>query len=102
MSVIPVRCVRCGSRAVHQHHVTYAQAVRRTGGDLDDPANLLPVCFRCHERHHTRTEPFELGLLPDSAVEYAKELMGAGAAYVYLRRRYSGEDPRLEALVKED
>ena len=55
-----------------------------------------PVCG-----HHNGTRRFSLALLPDVAYEFAGELMGP-AAYDYLRRRYDGEDPRLDALLLED
>jgi hypothetical protein len=81
------------------HHVIYAQHVRREGGDLNDPRNLIAVNNEEHERHHKRMEPFSLARLPDRAYEYAAELLGAEKAYNYLRRRYSGVDLRLEALL---
>ena len=39
-----------------------------------------------------------LGTLPNQR-EFAREVLGAGPAYEYLRRRYAGQDPRLDALV---
>ena len=83
------------------HHVVYQQRVRREGGDLNDPRNLLLVGDDEHERHHNRSRPFPLSRLPDSAFEFAGELLGAGAAYNYLRRRYVGDDPRLANLLLE-
>lgn len=89
----------CGQRALpYRHHVVYKQEIVRRGGNVDDPRNLVPIAFDCHGDHHGRARPFELGRLPDSAFEFAAELMGP-AAFDYLRRRYSGEDSRLEALL---
>jgi hypothetical protein len=93
------RCIcGCGQRAVHRHHVVYAQAVEREGGDVTDARNLVPVAFSCHGAHHGRSRPFELRMLPDSVFEFARELLGAYGAD-YLRRRYAGDDPRLNGLL---
>lgn len=83
------------------HHVVYQQHVRQFDGDLDDWRNLMPVDDLAHERHHKRTEPFSLSRLPNCAFEYAAELLGPERAFNYLRRRYSGDDPRLDALLEE-
>jgi hypothetical protein len=40
-----------------------------------------------------------LAYVPDAALEFATDLFGAEKAYNYLRRRYAGEDPRLDALL---
>lgn len=95
------RCVGCSLRAVQRHHAVYEQEVRREGGSVKDDRNLVPVCKRCHERHHQRVVPLESYRLPDAVFEFARELLGAGAAYEYLRRRYAGSDPRLESLLLE-
>jgi 5-methylcytosine-specific restriction endonuclease McrA len=42
------RCVRCGGKAVLVHHVVPI----REGGDRLDPANMEPLCGRCHNREH--------------------------------------------------
>ena len=36
----------CGGRADHRHH----RKLRRHGDH--SPANMLPVCFRCHDHIH--------------------------------------------------
>jgi hypothetical protein len=82
------------------HHCVYQQEVRKHGGDLGDPRNFMVVSERRHERHHSRTEALSLEMLPDPAYEYASELLGPEKAYNYLRRRYSGQDPRLDALLE--
>lgn len=103
------RCVcGCGGRAVQLHHVVYQQAIRaaasskRRGRLLKDKRNLVPVAMRCHGEHHARSRPFLLAVLPDAAFEFAAEVYGDHAAWMYLRRRYDGEDPRLDALVAEE
>jgi hypothetical protein len=101
----------CGKRhGLQLHHVVTQQKIRREargepGRDLilcADRRNLVPVGRACHAKHHSRQEPYELRRLPDSVFEFARELLGAGPAYEYLRRSYAGEDARLDALIKED
>jgi hypothetical protein len=97
---VKARCVcGCGRRAVQSHHAVYEQHVRSAGGSIRDPRNLVPVAHGCHGAHHARSRPLAVHVLPDGVFEFASELMGAGAAYEYLSRRYSGCDPRLEALL---
>lgn len=96
------RCLapRCTARAVHRHHVVYEQHVERAGGDLRDPRNLVGLCVRCHlGGQHQRQAPLPIAVLPDAVFEFAVELLGAGAAFEYLARRYAGRDPRHDALV---
>jgi cytochrome c553 len=113
------QCVSCLARAVQRHHVIYRQELRHVGAEwrerggdwksvdamkkkwLADDRNLIPLCQRCHERHHTRFEVLPIHVLPDSVFEFAAELMGAGAAYEYLKRRYTGMDRRLSALLED-
>ncbi len=109
-----MRCVcGCGRRGRQRHHVVYCQELRRVarqvaGGppnvalemELErDARNLVWVAVDCHAGHHARSAQLPLRVLPDSVFEFAAEVLGAGPAYEYLRRRYAGEDPRLEALV---
>lgn len=91
-------CIHCGQDAVQLHHVITKQIVRREGGDINDPRNLVPICYRDHCDHHARTRPLELAELPESVYEFAAELLGPGKAFNALRRAYAGDDPRLEAL----
>lgn len=91
----------CGKKGQQLHHAIYAQEARRYGAERD-PRNLVPVTRRCHEKHHTRTRPFDLSMLPDSVYEFAAEVMGDGPAFVYLSRRYRGGDDRLDALVSNE
>lgn len=93
------RCVcGCRGRVVNQHHVVYRQEIVRRGGDVRDPRNLVPVAWTCHADHHGRGGPLPLRVLPDSAYEYAGELMGP-AAFDWLQRHYAGTDDRLDALL---
>lgn len=99
----PLLCVcGCGVPAVHRHHVVYRQEIQREGGDVRDPRVLVPVAERCHARHHSQMRPLQLARLPDRVFDFARELLGAGRAYEYLRRRYAGEDPRLDALLIDE
>ena len=78
------------------HHVTYRQAVRRASGDEWDPRNAMTLCTSCHG-HHQRGRVIPLTSLSAGALEFAVDLLGAGPAFEYLRRRYAGDDPRLES-----
>lgn len=111
-----MRCIDpdCLARAIHRHHVVYEQELRRRW-DSDpavrerwpryqllkgDPRNLVDICFNHHtgrEGHHSGGEKaILLERLPDEAIEFAFDLLG-GYAYDYLKRRYRGDDPRLES-----
>lgn len=114
----PMIC-RCGcgrQRGVQWHHVVYKQEIRRVVAEqtehgppdiiremalIADRRNLVPLGPKCHGAHHGRSRPLPLGLLPDSAFEFAGELLGPGRAYEYLKRRYVGSDPRLDALLEQ-
>ncbi len=93
----------CGREALVLHHVCYQQHLRREGGDPGDARNMIPVHPRCHELHHSRARVFPVSMLPDSAFEYARELLGAGRAFDYIERYYriTEGDPRLDALLAE-
>lgn len=101
------RCSRCGTKRssgnrLVRHHAVYEQHVLAAGGDRWDPANQVCLCTNCHGLHHGRSNdgsPMAVEQLPDAVFMFAEELLGAGAAYEYFRRYYSGEDPRLEALL---
>lgn len=91
----------CGEFPVARHHVFYAQHLRGRG-QCADPRNLVVVALVCHGRHHSGADGswrYPLGLLPDSVFEFGVEVFGPGRAFEYLRRRYRGEDPRLDALL---
>lgn len=96
----------CGRRAVQLHHVCYRQSLRHLDRPFSqlvkDKRNLVPCSKKCHERHHNRTRPYELSMLPDSVFEFAREVMGAGPAFVYLSRHYRGGDDRLDMLVSNE
>lgn len=95
-------CAICEASAeIHLHHVVYRQEIRKAKGDQCDPRNRLSLCPSCHTAHHQRSVVIPLALLPSSAYEFAVELLGPGAAYEYLRRRYVGYDRRLQALLGE-
>jgi hypothetical protein len=91
----------CGHPAVALHHVVYQQEIRRRNGDTSDPRSMVPVAQVCHERHHSHFRSLPLSVLPDEAFDFARDLMGAGAAFNYLGRHYSGADVRLQMLLQE-
>jgi hypothetical protein len=101
-------CLVCGERAVHAHHVIskhrlrkVARARRYTDGELrrllNEPVNTVPLCFGCHRiRHHSR-HAIECRILPDEAIRFGFDALGA-AAYDYFH--YAGDDPRLEEALR--
>jgi hypothetical protein len=103
----------CCDRAVHLHHICYAaeltkihrtcirdgKATRPLKVLLADERNLAAAAFICHGSHHAASQRYRLWMLPDSAFEFAAEVMGAERAHDWLARRYGGEDPRLDALL---
>lgn len=76
--------------------VTAKVIAGRLGGDR---RNIVRIAFECHSAHHSRARPLDLGLLPDSAFEFALELLGGPAAFEYFRRYYAGGDRRHDALL---
>jgi hypothetical protein len=95
----------CGRKSRIRHHVVYRQELRRVARGAAyrtlerDETNLVPIARVCHDAHHGRTKVLPLWRLPDSAFEFARDWLGAGPAYEYLRRRYTGADPRLDSLL---
>lgn len=100
---MPKRCENPACQApvgqLAAHHCVYRQEIRRHDGDLWDARNRLVLCAGCHSSHHRRGRVIAAAALPSSVLDFACDLLGAPAAYEYLRRRYSGDDPRLEALI---
>ena len=95
-------CQCCGkpSRRLVGHHVTYRQQIRQTpNGLMWDIRNRMVLDQECHEKHHNRSRVIPLATLPDSAYEYAADLLGPEKAFEYLRRRYAGDDPKLDPLL---
>lgn len=106
MSVERCAC-GCASRGRHDHHVVTQQKIREVVADkkerrarLTDRRNIVRMAFDCHLAHHNASARLPVAVLPDSVFEFAVELLGASAAFEYLRRYYRGEDPRLEALLE--
>lgn len=90
------------SARLHLHHVTLRQIVQREGGDVWAPENRMTLCETCHARHHRAAAgKLPLSTLRDAHVRFAADLLGAGAAWAYFTRRYSGRDVRVERLLAE-
>lgn len=76
------RCVVCRGRATQGHHAieqsVLCREIDRDRVDvvevLDDVRNGVPVCTRCHERHHTWTRRIQRAELPGSVHEFARDL----------------------------
>lgn len=108
--LLPPCICGCGHRAEELHHVVYQAELKRVAGRDTaradtlrcDPRDMVPMTTVCHERHHCRSKPLSLAVLPDAAFEFAVEVLGAGRAYNWLRRRYVGEDTRLDALLDDE
>lgn len=88
----------CNARAVHRHHVVFRQHVLRAGGDRHDPANMATLCLEHHVSVHARQD-LPMVALSDAAIRFATDLLGP-AAESYIRRRYSGDDPRVDAIAE--
>lgn len=72
-----MKCVWCGRRAVHRHHILYRQWFRRElHGDMNDPRNTLPLCAACHARHHSAFRRLPRRLLSSEALQFANEVGG--------------------------
>jgi hypothetical protein len=82
-------------QAIREH----AHGARSLSQWMKDPRNLVWVAVECHASHHAASKRFRLIDMPDSVFEFARDLMGAGPASVWLERQYSGSDPRLDALI---
>jgi hypothetical protein len=94
-------CLGCGARADDPHHVVYQQHLRQRHLPLWDPRDGIALCRRCHEAHHNRSQPIACSVLPDAALEFAFEHLGAYAAD-YLSQRYAnvGKDGRVAILLE--
>jgi hypothetical protein len=79
------RCVVCGARRPHGHHIITQQQLRKQcqtlGIDYDpyrwDQRNLLALCERCHAGHHSKMHQLPMAVILVNApkvVTMAKEL----------------------------
>ena len=94
-------CEACRLRtAVDPHHVILEQELVRRG--LDPDADLrcgMALCRDCHDAHHAGgAGQIPIRRLRDETLDFAFEVLGP-YAYDYLRRRYGGDDPRLESRL---
>jgi len=75
------RCVVCGRKAVHAHHVTGKDVIlRATHLSVPEREALAfderqgcPVCFQCHMDHEAAAHRIPFDRLPAGAVEWALE-----------------------------
>lgn len=96
-------CHKCKTKkSAHRHHVIYEQELDRRGLPKHDRRNLMGLCPGCHWNHHhgPYANKIPLGLLTDENLQYAFESLGA-FAYDYLKRRYAGDDGRLDEMLEE-
>lgn len=54
-----------------RHELGYGDAYERA---IRDPRNGVPLTNREHDRHHSRSEPLGLSVLPESVFVFADEL----------------------------
>lgn len=75
-------CVGCGLKARFWHHVLSQQKWPELA---DEPLNVVAVCRRCHERHHTGVLR-----LSRSSVRVVEQLELTEPQKRFLERSYSG------------
>lgn len=106
-------CAQCKRRGkIRLHHVVRERDIRQlasseqiAAGIVYDLRNAMglgapyamggnPAC-RCHANHHSRgiaDRRLPLSLVPESARQFAIELMGIEAAWAYLERHYKPKE----------
>lgn len=82
------------------HHVVEKDYLKRMGRDPWDPRNALRLLTRVHVAHTSAMERVPACCLTDANIEFAFEMLGAGAHF-YLRRHYPGYDPRIELALAD-
>lgn len=104
-------CIACPQPATELHHAIAQQELRRHAQHRRRPSartfaqlaadkrNLIPLCDRHHDEHHSFQAQLDMNYLPTSVFAFAEETLGRDAAWSYLTRRYTGEDHRCDALV---
>lgn len=96
-------CGKGGRLTWEAHHVIHEQECTKAGIPRHAPRNVLRVCAkgadRCHERHHSGARRIPLAFLRQDNIDFAVDWLGAGRAYNYLTRHYSGADPRVDGLL---
>lgn len=95
-------CQNCGKMGGEweAHHVVEQQELKRQKAPLHDTRCALRLCIgpgSCHGGQHT-IKRVQLTSLTDDNYEFAFEVLGT-FAYDYLRRRYSGDDRRLDVWM---
>jgi hypothetical protein len=104
-------CAHCGYlqrsqtvRTWEAHHVVAKQHCRFYGAPLHSPDNALRLCAKsahsCHTLHTTHAVLLPLACLRDENIAFAARWLGPERAYEYLRLRYAGTDPRVDALLE--
>ena len=63
-------CQSCGSHEhLEVHHI-----IQRKDGGSDRPANLITLCDRCHENHHTGKKPLDIPFPENRGFKSATEM----------------------------
>lgn len=69
-------CRVCGRRPVEAHHLVPRSKFARGDDAVHDPANLIALCHRCHQDHHTRVRLVPREVLAPAEVEFVVGRMG--------------------------
>jgi 5-methylcytosine-specific restriction endonuclease McrA len=77
------RCIVCGARAAHGHHVLPVEKWPELTARAE---NIVALCHRCHVRHHSAMNRIRWDELPQCTITLAQSTSGAAA--VYLERTY--------------
>jgi len=97
-------CGNCGVPYTGQdfdaHHVIEKRYLKANGLDLFNTDNALLLCEECHRGQTNRLRPLPLECLTDANIQYAFYLL-KGYADTYLRRLYTGDDPRVTRALAE-
>lgn len=106
-------CAACGRRGkIRLHHVVREQDIRQLASQAQVEAGIVydlrnalglgapyamggnPSC-QCHANHHARgisDRRLSISLVPESARQFAIELMGIEGAWTYLERHYKPKE----------
>lgn len=93
------KCAACGYLgSPSRHHIVYRRDLVAHGIEptvFHDPRNLVWLCTACHQRQDSATQALALRMLPDAALQFAVEVLGADAARDYMTSHHAGKDTRL-------
>lgn len=74
-------CRICPNRRVEAHHIVHRGRIGSKHPQINHPDNIIPLCYRCHQDHHTtahRRVPWDV--LTEAEQEFLVEYGGIGWA----------------------